>query len=108
HARAPRRVAGRDWPIVRPGPGAARRARPYPSPPLRCPRRARRSSRIHAHMTKTRFLAVLAAAALLVSACGGSTKESAADKYAQKAEQEAKTQPTAAATDTPAPTVTKV
>jgi FKBP-type peptidyl-prolyl cis-trans isomerase len=62
-------------------------------------------------MTKNRSLvAVLAAIALLVSACGGSTKESEADKFASTAEQQAKTQATAAGTATTqsTPTATKV
>jgi FKBP-type peptidyl-prolyl cis-trans isomerase len=61
-------------------------------------------------MTKNRILAaVLAAIALLASACGGSTKESEADKFAATAEQQAKTLTSAAATaTTPTPTATKV
>jgi peptidylprolyl isomerase len=61
-------------------------------------------------MTKNRILAaVLAAIALLASACGGSSQESEADKFAQTAEQQAKTLATqASSTATPAPTATKV
>src|SRR4051794_22965921 len=59
-------------------------------------------------MTKNRILAaVLAAIALLASACGGSTKESDADKFASTAEKQAKTL-TAAPTSTSTPTATKV
>jgi peptidylprolyl isomerase len=59
-------------------------------------------------MTKIRILAALAAMALLVSACGGGAKESAADKFARTAEQQSKTQQAAApAETTPAPTVVK-
>lgn len=61
-------------------------------------------------MKKTRILAALAATALLASACGGSTQESEADKFAQTAEQQAKTLTAAAGTTTSQapPTVTKV
>jgi FKBP-type peptidyl-prolyl cis-trans isomerase len=62
-------------------------------------------------MTKNRSLvAVLASIALLVSACGGSTKESEADKFASTAEQQAKTLATVAGASTTqsAPTATKV
>jgi peptidylprolyl isomerase len=60
-------------------------------------------------MTKNRILAaVLAAIALLASGCGGSSKESEADKFAQTAEQQAKTLTSAAAPSTPSPTATKV
>jgi len=60
-------------------------------------------------MKKNRMLAALAAMALLASACGGSTKESQADKFAQTAEQQAKTLTSAAANDTTQapPTATK-
>jgi FKBP-type peptidyl-prolyl cis-trans isomerase len=57
-------------------------------------------------MTKIRCLAALAGTALLLSACGSSTTESAADKFARTAEEQAKTQTTPAAT--PAPTATKI
>jgi FKBP-type peptidyl-prolyl cis-trans isomerase len=57
-------------------------------------------------MKRNVILAALAATALLVSACGGGTKESDADKFAQTAEQQAKTQ--TAPAPTPAPTATKV
>jgi peptidylprolyl isomerase len=62
-------------------------------------------------MTKNRILAaVLAAIALLASACGGGTKESEADKFAATAEQQAKTLTSAAGGDTTQapPTATKV
>jgi peptidylprolyl isomerase len=61
-------------------------------------------------MKKNRILAALAAMALLTSACGGGTKESEADKFAQTAEQQAKTLTSAAAandTTQAPPTVTK-
>jgi peptidylprolyl isomerase len=60
-------------------------------------------------MTKNRILAAVAAMALLTSACGGGTKESEADKFAQTAEQQAKTLTSAAANDTTQapPTATK-
>jgi peptidylprolyl isomerase len=60
-------------------------------------------------MKTNRILAALAAVALLASGCGGSTKESEADKFAQTAEQQAKTLTSAAANDTAQapPTVTK-
>jgi FKBP-type peptidyl-prolyl cis-trans isomerase len=57
-------------------------------------------------MKKTTILALLAAAALLTGACGGSTNESDADKFARTAEEQAKTQTTPA--PTPAPTATKI
>ena len=59
-------------------------------------------------MTKIRILAALAAMALLVSACGGGTKESEADKFARTAEQQAKTQQASTPATTPAPKATKV
>jgi peptidylprolyl isomerase len=59
-------------------------------------------------MTKHSILAALAATALLVSACGDSTKESAADKFAETAAKQAKTQASTPAEATPAPTATKV
>ena len=62
-------------------------------------------------MTKNRILAaVLVATALLAGACGGSTKESEADKFASTAEKQAKTLTSAATTATTpaAPTATKV
>jgi peptidylprolyl isomerase len=57
-------------------------------------------------MTKTRSFAALACTALLLAACGGGTSESAADKFARTAEEQAKTQTTPA--ETPAPTATKI
>jgi FKBP-type peptidyl-prolyl cis-trans isomerase len=61
-------------------------------------------------MKKNRILAALAAMALVTSACGSSTKESDADKFAATAEQQAKTLTSAAATATTQapPTATKV
>jgi peptidylprolyl isomerase len=60
-------------------------------------------------MKTIRILAALAATALVLSACGSSTKESEADKFARTAEQQAKTQAKAPAATTPAaPTATKV
>jgi peptidylprolyl isomerase len=59
-------------------------------------------------MKKIRIMAALAATALLITACGDSTKESAADQFAKTAEQQAKTQASAPAETTPAPTATKV
>ena len=58
-------------------------------------------------MKRIRILAALAATALLLSACGGSANESAADKFASTAEQQAKTQASAPAATTPAVTATK-
>jgi peptidylprolyl isomerase len=58
-------------------------------------------------MKQIRILAALAAAALLLSACG-SAQESEADKFAKTAEQQAKTQTVASTPTTPAPTATKV
>ena len=57
-------------------------------------------------MTKTRSLAALAGLSLLLAACGGSTTDSAADKFARTAEEQAKTQKAPA--ETPAPTATKI
>ena len=57
-------------------------------------------------MKKNVILAALAATALLVSACGGGTEESDADKFAQTAEQQAKTQ--TAPAPAAAPKATKV
>jgi FKBP-type peptidyl-prolyl cis-trans isomerase len=59
-------------------------------------------------MKQIRILAALAATALLLSACGNSTNESAADKFAETAEQQAKTQASTPAETTTAPTATKV
>jgi peptidylprolyl isomerase len=56
-------------------------------------------------LTRRTLAAVLAVAALALAACGNSTKESTADKFAQQAEQQAKTQSQPAST-TPAPTAT--
>jgi peptidylprolyl isomerase len=57
-------------------------------------------------MTKIRILAAFAASGMLLSACGGGTKESAADRFARTAEQQAKTLGTVA--ETRAPTAVKV
>jgi len=59
-------------------------------------------------MNTIRTMAALAATVLLIAGCGDSTKESDADKFAQTAEQQAKTQAAAPAETTPAPTATKV
>jgi peptidylprolyl isomerase len=59
-------------------------------------------------MKTIRILAALAATALLATACGGGGEESAADKFARTAEQQAKTQAKAPAETTPTPTATKV
>ena len=59
-------------------------------------------------MKKIPILAAFAAMALVVGACGGSTKESAADKFAQTAEQQAKTLRASTPAETPAPKATKV
>lgn len=59
-------------------------------------------------MKKTSILLALIATALSIAACGGSTQESDADKFAQTAEQQAKTQTAAPDTTTTAPTATKV
>jgi peptidylprolyl isomerase len=59
-------------------------------------------------MKQIRILAALAATTLLLSACGDSTNESAADKFAETAEQQAKTQASTPAETTTAPTATKV
>jgi peptidylprolyl isomerase len=56
-------------------------------------------------LTRRTLPAVLAVAAVVLAACGSSTKESAADKFAAQAEQQAKTQSQPAST-TPAPTAT--
>jgi peptidylprolyl isomerase len=58
------------------------------------------------NIVKIRIPAALAATTILLSACGGGAEESAADRFARTAEQQAKTQTTAAAT--PAPTATKI
>jgi FKBP-type peptidyl-prolyl cis-trans isomerase len=58
--------------------------------------------------TKIRVPAVLVAGALLLSGCGGSADESAADRFARTADQQAKTQTTAAADAEAAPTATKI
>jgi FKBP-type peptidyl-prolyl cis-trans isomerase len=59
-------------------------------------------------MNKIRIMAALAATTLLISACGGSAKESQADKFAETAEQQAKTLASAPTPTTPTPTATKV
>jgi FKBP-type peptidyl-prolyl cis-trans isomerase len=58
-------------------------------------------------MKTTRTLAALAAIAITLTACGGGAKESAADRFARTAEQQAKTQQAATQAETPAPRVTK-
>jgi FKBP-type peptidyl-prolyl cis-trans isomerase len=58
-------------------------------------------------MKTTRTLAALAAIAITLTACGGGTKESAADRFARTAEQQAKTQQAATQAEAPAPQVTK-
>jgi peptidylprolyl isomerase len=59
-------------------------------------------------MRTIRILAALAATALLASACGGGgAKESAADKFARTAEQQAKTQASVPEATTPTVTATK-
>ena len=59
-------------------------------------------------MKKIPILLALTATALTLAACGGSTQESDADKFASTAEQQAKTQATVADTTATAPTATKV
>ena len=59
-------------------------------------------------MKKISILLALAATALTISACGGGTSESDADKFARTAEQQAKTQTAPAETTATAPTATKV
>jgi peptidylprolyl isomerase len=56
------------------------------------------------NIVKIRPLAALAAATVLLSACGGGTDESTADRFARTAEQQAKTQKAPAATPAPAAT----
>ncbi|MEA2249640.1 MAG: hypothetical protein QOH46_4169 [Solirubrobacteraceae bacterium] len=58
------------------------------------------------NIVKIRPLATLAAATVLLSACGGGTDESTADRFARTAEQQARTQKAPAAT--PAPTATTI
>jgi FKBP-type peptidyl-prolyl cis-trans isomerase len=53
-------------------------------------------------------LPALAVASLALSACGGDSEESAADRFARTAEQQAKTQTTAAEQAEAAPTATKI
>jgi len=53
-------------------------------------------------------LPALAAASLALSACGGDAEESAADRFARTAAQQAKTQTTAAEQAEAAPTATKI
>jgi peptidylprolyl isomerase len=57
-------------------------------------------------MKKISILAAIALMSILIGACGGSAKESDADKFAQTAAQQAKT--LKAPAPTPAPTATKV
>ena len=52
--------------------------------------------------------AVLAVAALALAACGSSTKESTADKLAERAEQQQRQQTQSQPASAPAPTVTKI
>jgi len=59
-------------------------------------------------MKKIPILLALTATALTLAACGGSSQESDADKFAKTAEQQAKTQATVADTTATAPTATKV
>jgi peptidylprolyl isomerase len=59
-------------------------------------------------MKKISILLALTATALTLAACGGSTQESDADKFAQTAEQQAKTQATVTQAATKPPTATKV
>jgi peptidylprolyl isomerase len=59
-------------------------------------------------MKKISILLALTATALTLAACGGSTQESDADKFAQTAEQQAKTQATVTEAATKPPTATKV
>jgi FKBP-type peptidyl-prolyl cis-trans isomerase len=60
--------------------------------------------------SRLRLIAVpaLAAASLALTACGGSADESAADRFARTAEQQAKTQTSASADAETAPTATKI
>jgi len=58
-------------------------------------------------MKQMRYLAAMAAIALALGACGSGTKESQADKFAQTAEQQAKTQTAASTPAAAPPTVTK-
>jgi peptidylprolyl isomerase len=57
--------------------------------------------------TKIRIAAAIVAVSLLLSGCGGDAEESAADRYARTAEQQAKTQTTATQAEA-APTATKI
>jgi FKBP-type peptidyl-prolyl cis-trans isomerase len=59
-------------------------------------------------MKKISILLALAATALTLAACGGSTQESDADKFAQTAEKQAKTQATITTPAAKPPTATKV
>ena len=59
-------------------------------------------------MKKISILAALVLTSILIGACGGSAKESDADKFAQTAEQQAKTQATVTQAATKPPTATKV
>jgi peptidylprolyl isomerase len=58
--------------------------------------------------TKIRIPAAVAALSLLLSACGSSAEESAADRFARTAEQQAKTQAAAPEQAEAAPTATKI
>jgi peptidylprolyl isomerase len=59
-------------------------------------------------MKQIRILAALAAIALMLTGCGGGADESAADRFARTAEQQAKTQQASTPAETPAPQATKV
>jgi len=61
-------------------------------------------------MSRLRLIAVpgLASASLALAACGGSTDESAADRFARTAEQQARTQTTAPEQAQAAPKATKI
>jgi peptidylprolyl isomerase len=58
--------------------------------------------------TKNSIVALLAAGALGVAACGGSAGESAADRFARTADKQAKTQTTAPQQAEAAPTATQI
>ena len=58
-------------------------------------------------MKTIRILAALAATALVLTACGGGGEESAADRFARTAEQQAKTLQASTPAETPAPQAVK-